>query len=47
MSCRAEAYFEQKEYNEALKNYYKVLSNNPEAKNAPKMIEKIKKIVSN
>ncbi|WP_452227381.1 thioredoxin family protein [Lacinutrix cladophorae] len=38
----AEAYFETKNYTEALKNYYKVLSLNPEDKNAPEMIEKIK-----
>ncbi|MDO6595584.1 thioredoxin family protein [Oceanihabitans sp. 2_MG-2023] len=38
----AEAYFETKNHTEALKNYYKVLSLNPEDKNAPEMIEKIK-----
>ena len=38
----AEAYFETKNYNEALKNYYKVLSINPKNKNALEMVEKIK-----
>lgn len=42
----AEAYFEQKEYNEALKNYYKALSINPKAKNAQEIIEKIKRLSS-
>lgn len=36
-----EVYFEIKNYTEALKNYYKVLSLNPEDKNAKEMIEKI------
>ena len=38
----AEVYFEKENYTEALKTYYKVLSLNPEDKNAPEMIEKIK-----
>ena len=38
----AEVYFEKKNYAEALKIYYKVLSLNPEDKNAPEMIAKIK-----
>lgn len=38
-----EAYYKTKNYTEALKNYYKVLSLKPEDKNALKMIEKIKK----
>ncbi|WP_397364390.1 thioredoxin family protein [Olleya sp. R77988] len=38
----AEAYFETKNYTEASKNYYKVLSLNPEDKNALEMLEKIK-----
>ncbi|QRM88450.1 hypothetical protein FG167_04165 [Lacinutrix sp. WUR7] len=37
----AEAYFETKNYSEALKTYYKVLSIHPEDKNAPEMIAKI------
>lgn len=39
-----EAYFEAKNYKEALKNYYKVLSLEPNHKNALSMIEKIKQI---
>lgn len=38
-----EAYYKIKNYTEALKNYYKVLSLKPDNKNALKMIEKIKK----
>lgn len=37
-----EAYFTSKNYTEALKNYYKVLSLKPDDENAAKMIEKIK-----
>ena len=37
-----EAYFETQNYNEALKNYYKVLSLKPDEENAIEMIEKIK-----
>ena len=37
-----EAYFETKEYTQALKNYYKVLSLKPDDKNAISMIERIK-----
>ncbi len=37
-----EAYFETKNYTEALKNYYKVLSLKPDDKNAESMIEKVK-----
>ncbi|MEZ4778914.1 MAG: thioredoxin domain-containing protein [Flavobacteriaceae bacterium] len=39
-----EAYFEVKNFTEALKNYYKVLSLEPDNKNAATMIEKIKQI---
>ena len=39
----AEAYFIAKNYSEALKNYYKVLSIIPDDKNALEMVEKIKK----
>ncbi|WJJ97353.1 thioredoxin family protein [Algibacter luteus] len=38
-----EAYFEAGNHNEALKNYYKVLSLKPDDKNALEMIEKVKK----
>ena len=38
-----EAFFETKNYTEALKNYYKVLSLKPDDKNAVEMIETIKK----
>lgn len=38
-----EAYLENGNYNEALKNYYKVLTIKPDDKNAIEMIEKIKK----
>lgn len=38
----AEVYFEKENYTEALKIYYKVLSLNPDDKNAPEMIAKIK-----
>ena len=37
-----EAYFETKNYTDALKNYYKVLSLKPDDKNALEMVEKIK-----
>ena len=37
-----EAYFETKNYTEALKNFYKVLSLKPDDKNAVSMVEKIK-----
>ncbi|MFD1614504.1 thioredoxin domain-containing protein [Gelatiniphilus marinus] len=37
-----EAYFETKNYTEALKNYYKVLSLKPNEENAREMVEKIK-----
>lgn len=37
-----EAFFETKNYTEALKNYYKVLSLKPDDKNALEMIEKVK-----
>jgi thiol-disulfide isomerase/thioredoxin len=40
----AEAYYESKNYTEALKNYYKVLSLKPEDENAKEMVEKINKI---
>jgi tetratricopeptide (TPR) repeat protein len=39
-----EAYFETKNYTEALKNYYKVLSLKPTNENALSMIEKVKKL---
>lgn len=39
-----EAYFEAKNYNEALKNYYKVLSFVPNDKNAKKMVAEIENI---
>lgn len=42
-----EAYFEIKNYTEALKNYYKVLSIKPEDENAVEMINKIKFEVEN
>jgi len=42
----AEAYFIIEKYPEALKNYYKVLSLNPEDKNALEMVEKINKLNS-
>jgi thiol-disulfide isomerase/thioredoxin len=41
----AEAYLKLENYNEALKNYYKVLSLKPDETNAKEMIEKIKKVV--
>ena len=41
-----EAYLKSQNYNEALKNYYKVLSLKPDDKNATEMIEKIKKELS-
>lgn len=41
-----EAYLEAKNYNEALKNYYKVLSLKPDNKNAIDMIEKIRTLPS-
>jgi len=40
----AEYYFETKNYTEALKNYYKVLSLKPEDKNALQMVEDITKL---
>lgn len=40
----AEAYYESKNYTEALKNYYKVLSLKPEDENAKEMVEKTNKI---
>ncbi len=40
-----EAYLKQKNYTEALKNYYKVLSLKPDETNAKDMIEKIKKAI--
>lgn len=40
----AEAYFETKNYNQALKIYYKALSLNPEAKSALEMVDKINRI---
>lgn len=40
-----EAYYETKNYTEALKNYYKVLSLKPDDKNALSMIEKIKQTI--
>lgn len=40
----AEAYFITKNYTEALKNYYKVLSIKPDDENALKMVEKINKL---
>jgi thiol-disulfide isomerase/thioredoxin len=39
-----EAYYKSENYVEALKNYYKVLSLNPDDKNAVEMIEKIKQL---
>ncbi|WOD44841.1 thioredoxin domain-containing protein [Hwangdonia lutea] len=39
-----EAYFETKNYTEALKNYYKVLSLKPDDKNAREMVDKITKL---
>ena len=40
-----EAFFENKNYTEALKNYYKVLAMEPQNKNALTMIDKIKTII--
>ncbi|WP_341215942.1 thioredoxin domain-containing protein [uncultured Wocania sp.] len=40
-----EAYFEAKNYTEALKNYYKVLSLKPDDKNAVSMVEKINQVI--
>ncbi len=40
----AEAYFETKNYSEALKNYYKALSLKPDAESALEMVDKINKI---
>ena len=37
----AEAYYTTNNYNEAIKNYYKVLSMNPDNENAKNMIERI------
>ena len=42
-----EAYLEAGNHNEALKNYYKVLSLKPDDKNASEMVETIKRIHAN
>ena len=41
-----EAFYESQNYNDALKNYYRVLSLKPDDKNAKRMVEKIESLVN-